>query len=133
MAQRVAAVQAATSSHGVQPLLQADLLPGAVGEQVAVKTAVAQAAKTEGEVGVAGWVPFFSSFFVPGVGQFLNGQAAKGIVIALCLYVAALNFGFSAWGVPLLLIRLLTALDAYRIAKRKRKGEPIHNWEWDLT
>lgn len=135
MAQRIAAVQSATSQSGggAQAELQVESLDGVMGEQAAANTALAQAAKTEGEVGVAGWVPFFSSFFVPGVGQFLNGQAAKGIVIALCLYVAAINFGFSAWGLPLLLIRLLTAFDAYRIAKRKRKGERIHNWEWDLT
>ncbi len=134
MAERVAAVQSATNQGGgAQAELQVEALDGVMGEQAAANTALAQAAKTEGEVGVAGWAPFFASFFVPGVGQFLNGQAAKGIVIALCLYVAAINFGFSAWGLPLLLIRLLTAFDAYRIAKRKRKGERIHNWEWDLT
>ena len=73
------------------------------------------------------------SFFAPGVGQLLNGQMEKGILLLLGLYVAASLFGLPAFGLPLLLARIVIAIDSYRIAQRKRKGQAVRSGEWDIS
>jgi hypothetical protein len=70
------------------------------------------------------------SFFVPGVGQMMNGQRGKGILLLLAWVV----FHFVV-GVPWFLqivAQVLAAMDAYRIAERRRAGKPVREEEWDL-
>ncbi len=81
------------------------------------------------EPGVAAMV----SFFVPGVGQIMNGQTEKGVLLLLGLYVAAFLFGLPAFGLPMLLARIIIAIDSYRIAQRKRKGQMVRSGEWDIS
>jgi len=71
-----------------------------------------------------------SGFFVPGLGQMLNGQGAKGLVLLIACLVLSASAGM--WGVTMVIARLLMALDAYRIAEKRRRGETIGNWEWDI-
>jgi TM2 domain-containing membrane protein YozV len=73
------------------------------------------------------------SFFVPGVGQIMNGQVEKGILLLLGLYVAAFLFGLPAFGLLMLLARIVITIDAYRIAQRKRKGQMVRTGEWDIS
>jgi TM2 domain-containing membrane protein YozV len=71
------------------------------------------------------------SFFVPGVGQMMNGQRGKGILLLLAWVV----FHFVVPGVPWFLqivAQVLAAMDAYRIAERRRAGKPVREEEWDL-
>jgi len=69
-------------------------------------------------------------FFVPGLGQILNGQGAKGLLLLMGTLFLSSMAGF--WGVTLVIARLLMALDAYRIAEKRRRGEPVGSWEWDI-
>ncbi|MBC8102352.1 MAG: hypothetical protein H7Z41_07170 [Cytophagales bacterium] len=73
------------------------------------------------------------SFFVPGIGQIMNGQVEKGILLLLGLYVAAFLFGLPAFGLPMLLARIIVSIDSYRIAQRKRKGQLVRSGEWDIS
>jgi hypothetical protein len=73
------------------------------------------------------------SFFLPGVGQIVNGQVEKGILLLLGLYVASFLFSLPAFGLPMLLARIVIAIDSYRIAQRKRKGQPVRSGEWDIS
>jgi hypothetical protein len=73
------------------------------------------------------------SFFVPGVGQIMNGQMEKGVLLLLGLYVAAFLFGLPAFGLPMLLARIVISIDSYRIAQRKRKGQMVRSGEWDIS
>lgn len=72
------------------------------------------------------------SFFVPGVGQIINGQVAKGIVLLLASFVVTSVFGLSTMGILPLIGRVIAALDAYRVADRRRKGQAVRPDEWDL-
>jgi TM2 domain-containing membrane protein YozV len=78
--------------------------------------------------------PFFAallSFFFPGVGQMMNGQRGKGILLLLAWFV----FSFIVPGIPGFLGivgRVLAAMDAYRIADRRRSGKHVREEEWDL-
>ena len=52
------------------------------------------------------------SFFIPGVGQFINGDMKKGavmLVLALILFVPTVGIGTFA-------IQVWSAVDAYRVA-----------------
>jgi TM2 domain-containing membrane protein YozV len=74
----------------------------------------------------------FMSFLLPGIGQMMNGQGAKGVLLLLALFVTMGIFGLTAFGLPLLIGRILAAIDAYRIADRRRANEPVRDGEWDL-
>lgn len=71
------------------------------------------------------------SFLLPGLGQLLNRQVAKGVLTMVGSFViqAVLPFG------PLVttVIRVLCAVDAYRIGERRRRGETVGETEWDLA
>lgn len=73
------------------------------------------------------------SFFVPGIGQIMNGQMEKGVLLLLGLYVAAFLFGLQAFGLLMLLARIVVSIDSYRIAQRRRKGETVRSGEWDIS
>ncbi len=72
------------------------------------------------------------SFFVPGVGQIINGQVAKGVVLLLASFVVTSVLGLSTMGILPLIGRIVAALDAYRVADRRRKGQTVRPDEWDL-
>jgi hypothetical protein len=72
------------------------------------------------------------SFFFPGLGQILNKQVAKGVFLILVAYVAVAYLGWSAFGMPMLIGRIVVAVDAHRIARRRRAGRPVEEWEWGL-
>jgi len=72
------------------------------------------------------------SFLLPGVGQMLNGQVGKGALLLLALWIATGAFDLPAFGLTLVVARALIAVDAYRTGERRRRGEPVHTWEWNI-
>jgi Pyruvate/2-oxoacid:ferredoxin oxidoreductase gamma subunit len=66
-------------------------------------------------------VPAVVSFFLPGLGQALNGQTTKGGVI----FVGAVMTGFLCG-----LAGLFAAYDAYKIAERRARGESVGPWQF---
>jgi len=73
------------------------------------------------------------SFFFPGVGQILNGQPGKGFLLIVAGFVSVMAWGLGPWAIPIVVVRMLVALDAYRIANRRLAGDAIDPNEWDLT
>ncbi|GAB4453532.1 MAG: hypothetical protein OHK0029_06570 [Armatimonadaceae bacterium] len=73
----------------------------------------------------------FMSFLMPGVGQLMNGQGPKGVLLLLAMVVAMIVLN-STLGVAVLVGRVLAAIDAYRIAERRRMGQLVRESEWDL-
>jgi hypothetical protein len=70
------------------------------------------------------------SFLLPGLGQLLNRQVAKGVLTMVGSFVLhSLPFG----SIVTTVIRVLCAVDAYRIAERRRRGETVGDTEWDLA
>ena len=76
--------------------------------------------------------PAAFSFFLPGGGQMVNGQIGKGIFILLAYLFAMSALNIGAWGILMLIARVLVALDAYRIAERRNRGDSVREWEWDI-
>jgi TM2 domain-containing membrane protein YozV len=72
------------------------------------------------------------SFFFPGLGQILNQQAAKGLALMLAAFIAVGYLGWSTMGLPMLIGRILVALDAARIAAKRREGLRVGEWEWAI-
>ena len=72
------------------------------------------------------------SFLVPGIGQILCGQVVKGIVLLIAAYVSVayprLLFGMP--GFLLFVGKVFVAIDAYNIARRRRAGRRVGDWEW---
>jgi len=73
------------------------------------------------------------AFHLPGSGQLANGQAEKGILLLLGMYIAAFLLNLPALSLPLLVIRVISAIDAYRIAERRRRGQQVRGGEWDIS
>lgn len=73
------------------------------------------------------------SFFFPGLGHMLSGQGVKGVALIIAAYAAVVYFGLSAFGLPMLIARIVLAVDAHRIAERRRAGKPVGEWEWRLN
>jgi TM2 domain-containing membrane protein YozV len=74
----------------------------------------------------------FLSFLLPGIGQLMNGQGAKGVLLLLALFVTMGIFGWPAFSLPVMVGRIIAAVDAYRIAERKREKKPVRDGEWDI-
>lgn len=93
------------------------------------------AATTEGETKreVNSTVNAICSFFLPGVGQMLNGQVGKGMLLLVGLFIAVSILGWQYFGLPLLIAQTLSAIDAYRIGERRRSGEKVNDGEWDVA
>lgn len=74
------------------------------------------------------------SFFIPGVGQFMNGQASKGVLLMLAGIVFGIITGMALpiSGLIRLGVSIIAAIDAYRVAERRREGKPVRREEWDL-
>lgn len=90
------------------------------------------AARPEARSSLSPGATAFFSFFVPGLGQMFNGQAAKGAMLLLAMFVAFTILDFGSFGVPGIVLRAVAALDAYRIAERRRSGQAVRDGEWDL-
>ena len=72
------------------------------------------------------------SFVVPGIGQILNGQIAKGVLLLLLTYVVIVVIGMHPLGLVALAARGIAAIDAARIAEQRRKGAAVRDGEWNL-
>ena len=59
------------------------------------------------------------SFFIPGVGQMLNGQMPKGLIFLLI----AIILGMLSAGVIYLVMSVFSAYDAYKCALLINEGE----------
>ncbi len=66
------------------------------------------------------------SILLVGLGQFLLGQRAKGVM----MLVGALVLGLFSLGVLYLVIWALSGYDAYRIAAKLKDGAPVGHWEF---
>ncbi len=70
------------------------------------------------------------SFFFPGVGQFLNRQSAKGFALLIAGFITVTLMGIAPFAFVLLTLRILVAIDAYRIGQKRARGEEIAPDEW---
>jgi len=61
------------------------------------------------------------SLLIPGVGQMVIGQVTKGVVIL----VGGFFLGYLCG-----LLNILTAIDAYDLAKKYNSGQPLREWEF---
>ena len=74
------------------------------------------------------------SFLFPGLGQIVARQVVKGAILVGAAYFAvSILHLFSPFGVPMMAARILLAVDAYRIAARRRALHPVDDWEWGIT
>lgn len=96
-------------------------------QQQQVSVSQTSAARTASPTGAA-----MFSFFLPGVGQFLNKQSVKGALLLLSLFFIGPILDFGTFGLAGLILRIVAAIDAYRIAERRRQGKPVRDGEWDL-
>jgi len=69
------------------------------------------------------------SALIPGLGQIILGQTAKGIVM---LVVATfLTVGTCGWGLLLYPLNwVVSGLDAYKIATKLKQGNPVGGWDF---
>ncbi len=65
------------------------------------------------------WVAGLASLLLPGVGQIYAGQARKGGVLILLAFLTCMGLGT---------LNLVTAVDAYRVARRRERGEVLGPW-----
>lgn len=96
-------------------------------QRVAAAPAGSAAGITVSPVSAAVW-----SFILPGVGQMLNGQVAKGVMVLLALWVSLAAFGLQSFGAAVFIGRALVALDAFRIGERRRRGLHVGAWDWSV-
>jgi X-X-X-Leu-X-X-Gly heptad repeat protein len=73
------------------------------------------------------------SFLFPGVGQLLNGQVGKGILLILAAFVAVTLLRLDPFGMVLLIARAVIGLDAYRIGEKRRSGQKVGEGDWDIA
>jgi TM2 domain-containing membrane protein YozV len=87
--------------------------------------------------GVDPVVAMIVSFLVTGVGQMLNKQVVKGIVLLVSqVFSAVIGFVTLIFGIGLLflllafVIWLVSVIDAYKIAQKIRSGRRVGEWEF---
>lgn len=73
------------------------------------------------------------SFFFPGAGQLLAGQWAKGVLLMTLAWIAVRWFHLAPFGLVMIAARVLCAADAANIARRRRSGRRVADWDWTLT
>ncbi len=66
------------------------------------------------------------SIFFPGVGQMINGQVVKGIVLLVAAYV----IGPFTCGVVTLAACIVAGIDAYKCAKALEDGITLRKWSF---
>lgn len=71
-------------------------------------------------------IPAVLSFFLTGLGQIVNGQVIKGIVC----FVGAVIIGFITLGFSVIITTPLVIIDAYLIAKKRREGKQVQEWDF---
>ena len=71
-------------------------------------------------------IPAVLSFFLTGLGQIVNGQVIKGIVC----FVVPIILGFITLGISVIVTTPLVIIDAYLIAKKRREGNQVEEWEF---
>ncbi|MBC8142313.1 MAG: hypothetical protein H7Y38_12825 [Armatimonadetes bacterium] len=71
------------------------------------------------------------SFLLPGMGQLRNAQWSKGFLILLMSFLLLSLLPIGVWSVTAIILRGLVAIDAFRIADRRRRGQTIAPWRWD--
>lgn len=69
---------------------------------------------------IAPWKAAAASLVWPGLGHALVGQRGKGALFAV---VTVFTCGFCG------ILHLVTALDAWALARKRRRGEPVGPWE----
>ncbi len=79
------------------------------------------------------YVAAILSFLLPGVGQLRNAQWGKGFALLMATFALLALLPISLWGVTALILRAIVALDAFRIAERRRRGQPVSPWQWDAS
>lgn len=79
------------------------------------------------------YVAAILSFLLPGAGQLRNAQWGKGFTLLLATFALLALLPISLWGVTALILRAVVALDAFRIAERRRHGRPVSPWQWDAS
>ncbi|WP_075618292.1 zinc ribbon domain-containing protein [Paenisporosarcina indica] len=72
------------------------------------------------------WLMALLSFFILGLGQIVLGQTAKGItMLVVGIIIGMITFGLSA-----IITLPLAVIDAYLIAKKKKEGKVVRDWEF---
>ena len=71
-------------------------------------------------------IPALLSLLLTGLGQIVNGQVAKGILVfVLSIIFSILTLGFSVYiTLPIVII------DAYLIAKKRKEGKKVEKFEF---
>lgn len=72
------------------------------------------------------WLMAVLSFLILGLGQIILGQTAKGLTILIVgIIVGIITLGISSFiTVP------ISVIDAYLIAKKKKEGKVVGDWEF---
>lgn len=69
----------------------------------------------------------FWAFILPGLGQLILGQSAKGIVLMVTDVLLIVIPG----GIIIsLIMSIISAIDANKVAKRLRAGNPVDPWSF---
>ena len=71
-------------------------------------------------------VALLSGCCFAGLGQIINGQFPKGIILLFVCGIASVCSG----GMTTFPVNVLIAIDAYRIASKKKLGREVGPWEW---
>ena len=72
------------------------------------------------------WLMAVLSFLILGLGQIILGQTAKGLTILIVgIILGVITFGFSS-----LIAVPISVIDAYLIAKKKKEGKVVGDWEF---
>ncbi len=62
---------------------------------------------------------------LPGLAQIILGQVAKGIVIMVCFVASMFIMNCILWAVW-----LGSIVDAYQVAQKLQRGQPVRKWEF---
>ncbi|MBB6052327.1 zinc ribbon domain-containing protein [Armatimonas rosea] len=73
------------------------------------------------------------SFLFPGVGQLLNGQVGKGILLILAAFVAVTLLRLEPFGILMLILRAGIGMDAYKIGEKRRNGQKVGEGDWEIA
>ncbi|WP_017381803.1 zinc ribbon domain-containing protein [Paenisporosarcina sp. TG-14] len=72
------------------------------------------------------WLMAVLSFLILGLGQIIMGQTAKGLtILAVGFFIGFITVGISSF-----IIVPISVIDAYLIAKKKKDGKVVGEWEF---
>lgn len=72
------------------------------------------------------WLAALLSFLIVGLGQMLIGQVKKGVVFL----IGSVVLTFVTFGLSVFITSVLAIVDAYLIAKKKKEGKEVGEWEF---